>query len=421
MKRVTAVILSIGTELTEGTIRDGHGQYLSSEFTLRGITVLRMEQLPDAPGVIKQFRLAAEEADLLVVTGGLGPTADDITRDLFARLIGKELELREEVWDTVVHRFPRLCGTANRRQALIPQGCEILDNPYGTAPGFAGTYKACHFFALPGPPRELYGMAKNHLLPRLGALFSIPPREVSEASVFLLGESRLEEACKEVYLSNPLLKELEWGTRVQERKISLYIRGGGEKERSRFLSSLGERMGKELIRMGNCSAEELLLKRLESSDLQFACAESCTGGMVGSLITSVAGSSRCFTGGVVAYSNGLKRQLLGVRSETLEREGAVSESCALEMAEGLLGLEGADIGCSVTGIAGPSGGSEEKPVGTVCFGLAGKGRESMSLTLQFGFNRESIRRRAAVSAMLLTEIFIDGNDGLDRYKFWQYS
>lgn len=421
MKDVNAVVLSIGTELTEGTIRDGHGQYLASGLSVRGIRLLRMEQLPDDLSILEQFRHAVRDAELLVVTGGLGPTTDDITRDLFAALIGTELEMREDVWDSIASRFPRLCGNANRRQAMIPRGCQVLDNPYGTAPGFSGTCGSCHFFALPGPPRELQGMAEDHLFPMVQRLFRIPPREISEASVFLIGESRLEEACRSVYDSDTSFRELQWGTRVQERRISLYIRGSSEDRRSAFLQILGKEMGQDLVRPDNCTAEELLLSRLEALNLQFACAESCTGGMVGSLITSVPGSSQNFAGGIIAYSNRIKQELLGVSHHTLEVHGAVSEPCAIEMARGLLRYGGADVACSVTGIAGPDGGSEEKPVGTICFGFAGRDREERAVTLRFGFNRESIRRRAAVSALLLTELFIQGKDGLDRYKLWQYS
>ncbi len=421
MSEIRAGIISVGTELTEGIIRDAHGQYLSSELTRRGISVRGIIQLPDDDELPKQLKACSGDLDLLVVTGGLGPTADDLTRDAFAALLGTDLVYREDVWEAIVKRFPTLSGKANRRQAMIPGGCEVLDNPFGTAPGFRGKAGAVSFFVLPGPPRELTGMAELHLFPAIEHLYRLPVRKLSEASVFLIGESKLEGACREVFDDSGLFHGMQWGTRVQERRISLYLRGGEEALRYDFLEALRIKLGRELVRDGDVSAESLLISALQQNNSSFSVAESCTGGMVGSIITSVPGVSPFFSGGCISYSNGFKQTFLNVRKETIEHYGAVSEQCAIEMAEGILEGSGSDIACSITGIAGPSGGTREKPVGTVWLALAGKKRKSAARSFLFGYNRDSIRRRAAVTAMLLSEKYAGGDDALDMCRFWQYS
>lgn len=421
MSEISVVILSIGTELTEGIIRDSHGQFLSSELTARGFSVRRIEQLPDNDGLLARFQDGVNDADVVIITGGLGPTADDITRDAVANLCGKGLEFREDVWEMIKDRFPRLCGNANQRQAMIPEGCDVLDNPFGTAPGFRGEVDGTLLFVLPGPPKELRGMAELHLFPFVEHHFALPVRELSEASIFLIGESRLEEACREIAADNADLKSVLWGTRVQERRISLYLRGGREEDRLRFLDLLAKKMGKELVRLGDLSAEQILFSTLKERRLTFAAAESCTGGMLGSVLTSLPGSSAYFLGSCVSYADSFKRRFLGVGEATLSQYGAVSRECAMEMALGVLDASGADVACSITGIAGPSGGSVEKPVGTVWFGLAGKDGAVSARQFRFGFSRDSVRRRATVTAMLLTEIYLDGDDALDMCGFWQYS
>jgi nicotinamide-nucleotide amidase len=264
-------------------------------------------------------------------------------------------------------------------------------------------------------------MAELHLFPVMEHLFELPVRKLSEASVFLIGESKLEGACREVFDDAGLFHGIQWGTRVQERRISLYLRGGEEPQRFDFLEALRKKLGRELVREGDVSAESLLISALQRKHASFSVAESCTGGMVGSIITSVPGVSPFFSGGCISYSDSFKQTFLNVRKTTLEHYGAVSEECAIEMAEGILAGSGSDAACSITGIAGPSGGSREKPVGTVWLAVAGKSRKSMARCFLFGYNRDSIRRRAAVTAMLLSEKFVDGDDALDMCRFWQYS
>jgi nicotinamide-nucleotide amidase len=181
------------------------------------------------------------------------------------------------------------------------------------------------------------------------------------------------------------------------------------------------KLGRELVRDGDVSAESLLIAALQQNNSSLSVAESCTGGMVGSIITSVPGVSSFFSGGCISYSNAFKQTFLNVRKETIEHYGAVSEQCAIEMAEGILEGSGSDIACSITGIAGPSGGTREKPVGTVWLAFAGKKRKSVARSFLFGYNRDSIRRRAAVTAMLLSEKYAGGDDALDMCRFWQYS
>jgi nicotinamide-nucleotide amidase len=417
----SAVIISVGTELTEGIIRDSHGAFLSSELTRRNVSVRRIEQLPDDENLLSQFSRAVADADLLIITGGLGPTTDDITREVCASLFGTALELREDVWEMMIKRYPALSGRANRRQAMIPGACEALDNPFGTAPGFTGVLGTTRVFALPGPPKELTGMSNLYLFPFLEKELKLSAREVTEASLFLIGESRLEDACRALADSNPVYASMSWGTRVQEYRISLYLRGSSEEVRLSFLQALQKRFGAELVQPGDVTADSLLSAALLETGASFAAAESCTGGLLGVLLTAVPGSSAYFLGSCASYADSFKEKFLHVPREIINRYGAVSEECARAMAEGVLAAGEADWACSITGIAGPSGGTDEKPVGTVWIGLAGKGMKSLGIRFLFGYNRDSIRRRSVVAAMVLTEKYLRGLDALDMCRFWQYS
>jgi nicotinamide-nucleotide amidase len=336
----------------------------------------------DEEAIIRALSRALEEAELVVCTGGLGPTADDLTTAVVARLARRELRLDEEVLRTVEERF-RARGLEmpanNRKQALLPEGSTLLPNPVGTAPGFVCPVdrggQLRHVACLPGVPREMRRMARESLIPW------VEERQPSQRfasrvfSTFGLSESRLDELLEGVV--EPGGARLAFRAAFPRIQARLTVRGSPGDDLESRLDALEtrvrDRLGHHLYATGDQGMEEAVGELLREKELMLAVAESCTGGLIGSRITDVPGSSEYFHLGVVSYSNEAKQKLLGVRPGTLSEHGAVSTQTAEEMARGVRTLSGADLGLATTGIAGPGGGSEQKPVGTVCVGLAWEG------------------------------------------------
>jgi nicotinamide-nucleotide amidase len=431
-----AIILAVGTELTEGVIVNTHFRFLGSELKGLGFQVVRGEQIPDQmPLFCRALERAAAEAELVLVTGGLGPTSDDLTREAVADAAGVQLEFRPEVWEGLRLRYAsskqRLPET-NRRQAFVPQGFELLANDWGTAPGFCGRIgdagpgsphtalvaasaegrgdagtgspHTALVAALPGPPAELEPMFRLRLLPLLSRHFPWLASQGELAGTALLTpESALEES-----LIRHRTQEVSWSTRVAEDRIAFSLRGGLEADRERFLAALMGELGPVRIRRGELRPAERLFRLLEERGLLLALAESCTGGLLAKMLTDLPGSSRVFWGGAVAYSNAAKQRLLGVRTEILERYGAVSRQSAVAMADGLLELTPADLALSVTGIAGPEGGTPDKPVGTVWICARRRGGPEQARAFRFPGGRDLVRRRSAVAGLVLAECLLTG-------------
>jgi len=430
-----AIILAVGTELTEGVIDNTHFRFLGSELKGLGFQVVRGEQIPDRMGLFRPaLRRAVAEAELILVTGGLGPTSDDLTREAVADAAGVPLEFRPEVWEGLKRRYAstgqRLPET-NRRQAFVPQGFELLANDWGTAPGFWGRIAAALVAssaegsgdadtgsphtalvaALPGPTTELEPMFRRRLLPLLARHFpGLGLQAELAATALLTPESALEES-----LLRHRAEAVSWSTRVAEDRIAFSLRGGAEADRECFFAALIGELGPVRIRRGEVRPAELLFRLLEERGLLLALAESCTGGLVAKMITDQPGSSRIFWGGVVAYSNAAKQRLLGVEQATLERYGAVSRETAAAMAGGLLEATPADLALSVTGIAGPAGGGPEgggpdKPVGTVWICARRRGGSELARVFRFPGGRELVRRRSAVAGLVLAECLLTGEE-----------
>jgi nicotinamide-nucleotide amidase len=418
-----AQLLSIGTELTDGVIQNTHFRFLGSQLKSLGFRVVGGLQLPDELEPI-QRALADAEAELIVVTGGLGPTSDDLTREAVARAAGVSLEFHPELWQGLVERYAasgRALPDSNRRQAFIPAGFEVLPNDWGTAPGFWGRLPApkrgpgaepeakpgaqpgAWLAALPGPPAELEPMFARRLLPQLAAVFSgIAGGEELAATALLIPESALEDALR----LQP--KGIAWGTRVAEDHIAFSLRGGREGEREAVLAALQEQFGAARLRRGFWRPGEILFRALELRGERLALAESCTGGLAAKWLTDQPGASRVFWGGVGVYSNDAKERLLGVPRSLLEEHGAVSAQAAAGMARGLLERSSAHLAAAVTGIAGPDGGSPEKPVGTVWISALHRDGRSLARGFLFAGGRDLIRRRSAVATMLAAECLLTG-------------
>lgn len=395
-----AIVLSVGTELTEGIILNSHLQYLSSELNRAGFTVIRGIQIPDIIDIITaELSRAAEECSLVMVTGGLGPTSDDLTREAIAEAAGVELVFQQTIWKDLKKRYSgQKISETNKKQAYIPAGFEILENSVGTAPGLYGRINKTLIAALPGPPKELEAMFNTGVKRLIKENFSKSVEQILTGTAFLIPESRLEEQ-----LQRCPGKKVKWGTRVADDRITFYLRGGKEEEREAVFCCLQEHFGSLYIRRGDVNSAMLLSRALRSQGLKIALAESCTGGLLGKWLTDLPGSSDIFFGGATVYSIQAKIDFLGIDSLLLAEYGTVSSETASVMAEAILKRCRADLGLAVTGIAGPAGGNAQKPVGTVWISLKQGNKKPLCRLFEFHGSRDQIRRKTAVAAFLLAE------------------
>jgi nicotinamide-nucleotide amidase len=393
-----AIVLSVGTELTEGAIQDSHVRFLAAELAALGFTVRRGMQLPDDTETFRaELSRAARDADLVIITGGLGPTSDDLTREVVADLAGVPLEFHPEPWEHILARFAgRPVAETNRKQAMAPEGFTLLPNANGTAPGFHGRIGAALVVALPGPPGELRPMFTDLMVPVLRGRFALGAAPlVLRGTAFMTPESALEEALRKCRRGG-----VAWGTRVEEDRIAFSLRGGTAGEREAFFDGLVEALGPQKVCRGERRPAQFALDALAASGTTLATAESCTGGLVGRYLTDVPGSSRWYWGGVVSYADEAKQRLLRVPSSVLEQHGAVSAETVAAMARGALEVSGAGLALAVSGIAGPDGGTAEKPVGTVWIATARAGNPPEAVACRFSGGRDAVRRKAAIVGLL---------------------
>ncbi|UCF97705.1 MAG: CinA family nicotinamide mononucleotide deamidase-related protein [Spirochaetaceae bacterium] len=409
----TSTILSVGTELTEGTILNTHFRFIGAELRGLGFFTRRAVQIPDDPDIFRrELRAAVESSALVIVTGGLGPTSDDLTREVVAEICDAPLYFDEAIWDELVARYSargRQIAPTNRKQALIPTGFQVLPNRVGTAPGFLGESGECMILALPGPPAELEQMFLLEAIPRIQPHF-LGAQETSAsvltATALMIPESVLEQALQG---NDAAAKSrVRWSTRVAHDRIVFTLRGGEENDRRRIFSDLVERFGRVRVREGDVVPSNSLYQVLKQRNERIAIAESCTGGLVSKLLTDIPGSSQVFWGSLVTYSNESKTNLLQVPADLLGSAGAVSAEVASAMSEGLLRHTPAEVAVAVTGIAGPEGGSPEKPVGTVWISARYRPVGQLCKRFQFHGGREAVRRRSAVAALLLAECVLLG-------------
>ncbi len=372
----TAFVVSQGEELLSGQTLDTNANFLCDRLTDLGLRVLGAATAGDRTQDIADVLAAScARADVVICTGGLGPTADDLTAEAASEAFGRPIELRADALQQVEARYRRagrVMADSNRRQAMLPRGCDLLENPVGTAPGFALDCSPARLYCLPGVPFEMKRMWADRVQPDLLDRLALRPPQRRLFRVLGRGESQLQDLLGDLPTLFPGV-ELGFRTSMPENQVKLVAEPDvpGLDDAAVLVR---ERLGRDLF--SEDGGEELaavvgglLLRRGE----RLALAESCTGGWISHLIVTEAGSSRWFDRGWVTYSNQAKVQDLGVPLELLEAHGAVSEPCALAMAEGARARSGADWAVSVTGIAGPEGGSEDKPVGTVCFGVVGPG------------------------------------------------
>jgi nicotinamide-nucleotide amidase len=401
-----AEIIAVGSELLSFGRPETNSLHISSKLKTLGIDVLRKAAVGDRPEEIREsLSLALKHSDVVAITGGLGPTNDDITREVVAGFLGMELREDQSILEDLKRRYERFglkLTPNNRKQALVPNGAEVLRNPHGTAPGLCLKPGDKLVFLLPGPPRELIPMVENHVLPIIRRQKEVNPVPFKQLKVGGEAESKVDAKVESIYKE---YGEVETTILSSPGVISLYftwIGGTDQKVAEQVLSELTDRIKQRLGKSVYSSCEEDLAEAvgrlLKDKSLTVATAESCTGGLIGKLLTDVSGSSDYYLGSVISYSNDVKEKVLGVPGSLLQSEGAVSESVAGEMAARVRDKLGADIGLSTTGIAGPGGGTDEKPVGTICLGLSTEDY-SRTRTLHLPGGREVVRLRTSNLAL----------------------
>lgn len=397
-------LLTTGTELLLGTTQNTHGEWVGQRLFSLGLRLGRQMTVPDGPPVVDALREGVARADVLLVTGGLGPTSDDLTREALAEVLDLEMIEDEAAVRTIDAFFAsrgRPMAEANRKQAMAPVGADILANPNGTAPGLyvpprlSGEHQ-CGVFLLPGPPREMYPMFEAEVVPRLEALTGIEaPPDIVELKFVGIGESDFHQGIDDKLEA---VEGLEHGYCARLGEVDLRLIGeSAVVEAGRKIAE--EAFARNLVSDDGATLEEVIVRTLNGQEKSVATAESCTGGLIANRITNVSGSSDVFGYGFVTYANEAKRDLIGVSWDDLLEHGAVSEPVARQMAEGALRVAGSDIAVAVTGIAGPTGGSEEKPVGTVYLGLALAGEETKVIRQFHPRSREAFKWTVSQSAL----------------------
>lgn len=371
-------IINTGTELLLGNTLNTHGAWFGRELFNLGLRISRQTTVPDGDAIREILAEATGRADAVIVTGGLGPTSDDLTREITADVLGLELMMDEALLQGLEDFFMlrgRTMVDANRKQAQCPVGADILPNPNGTAPGIyvpprINGRSNCAVFLLPGPPREMYPMFHAEVVPRLRALAGVETfREALVLKFTGIGESHFHQGIDARLAEVP---GLEYGYCAHIGEVDLRLIGEPEALEGGRKIAL-ESFQPFLISDDGSSMERTVVGLLKTQGMHLATAESCTGGLIANRITNVPGASEVFTHGFVTYANEAKVELLGVSALDIAEHGAVSETVAMQMAEGALRVSGADISVAVTGIAGPGGGTEDKPVGTAWIAVARRG------------------------------------------------
>ena len=398
-------IINTGSELMLGFVLNTHQQWLCRQLADCGYLVSRQVSISDAASDIKQaVAEALPRANLIIATGGLGPTSDDITRDMIAELFGKKLIEDPSIVASIEEFFAvrkRPMPAKTRVQAMVPDGAIALPNANGTAPGLAMQTPNGWLIMLPGPPRELRPMFTNQVVPLLEKLFPKPPAFVCRVlKTTGVGESVVEEKV-EPLLGELFSKGLQIGYCARVGEVDVRLVGRGDDAAKLVEEAEGiirHKMGSFVFSAADENLEAVIVQLLTERKQTLALAESCTGGFISNRITNVPGASAVFLAGLVTYANVAKRGFLGVNADTLTTQGAVSELVAREMAEGARNRVGSDFALSVTGIAGPSGGTPEKPVGTVFIGLA---RNGPTIVKQFrnNYDRETFKFTTSQQAL----------------------
>lgn len=405
-------LISVGTEILLGNIVNTNSAYLSEKCALLGLSVYYQDVVGDNEGRMRDvIRTALDRSDIVILTGGLGPTEDDITKEVTADLMGmplKEDSHSRKLIDKYLKEYEknnpqRRITKNNYKQAMVPEGAIVLDNHNGTAPGLILEKKGKTAILLPGPPNELKPMFEEYVVPYLQK--NQPEIIVSQmVKISGIGESQVAEEIQDLIESqtNPTIAPY-----AKTGEVHLRVTASAENEKAcrklikPVVKELRKRFGENVFATDESKTlEEAVIDLLKEKDLKLSLAESLTGGMIAQRIVNVSGASEVFGYGFVTYSNKAKHKCLGVKKRTLKEQGAVSAKCAREMAKGACKASGADISISVTGLAGPGGGTKETPVGTVFMGCCYKGK-AIAKELHFTGNRMRIREQTTAHALAM--------------------
>ena len=408
-----AIFIAVGSELLDLDRVDTNSTYVARRLREKGILmdmkVVVGDHMDNLAWIVKK---ACQRAQLVILSGGLGPTEDDITREAVATALKKELAFREDIAADLEKIFQRRGMTMpqiNARQAFVIEGCEVIANPAGTAPGLFFDSGDCKVLLLPGPPNELMPMFEavyeKHIAP--ASNYYIYSRTFRLTGI---SESEADSRCADVYRKyrNPVTTILASPGMIELHFLGRSRNSVDEARRltEELAAKVRERLADFIFAEKDVSLPEVVVEALRNRGFTLAVAESCTGGGLGNLVTSVAGSSEVFLGGVIAYANSLKTGLLGVKEETLKRHGAVSERTAAEMAAGARSLCRSSLGLSVTGIAGPGGDNPKKPVGLVYMHLSAENHEQ-GIRQIFSGSREVIKTRSEYYALNLVREYLN--------------
>ncbi len=413
-------VVTIGDELLLGFTIDTNGAWLARELAQHGITVVRRTSVGDsAEAIAAAVGEALERTGAVITTGGLGPTSDDLTKPSIARLFGRGLYVDDAVMESLHRRWKALGRTgdiprSNLQQALIPDRAVVLPNAHGTAPGIWLEDSRGRWVAmLPGVPREMRGLFVDQLLPRMLLRVAGSPTVVRSLAIRTTGIAESALADRILGIEGLDLEGLDLAYLPGWEGVDLRLTSRGhsadeaDERLARVAAVLRAAGGEHVYGVGMDDLAGVVLVALRAADKRIAVAESCTGGLLGARLTAIPGSSDMMLGGIIAYHNEVKVKALGVRRETLETHGAVSQETAREMASGVRAALGASVGVGITGVAGPGGGTPDKPVGTVCIAADVEGTVQSFRAILIG-DRQEVRQRSAQSALSLVRRMLLG-------------
>lgn len=410
--KMIAEIISTGTELLLGKTLNTSAFYITGRLSDVGIEVYYHTTIGDnKERLLAAVHQALNRSQIIFMTGGLGPTADDLTKEIIALALGVTMDFDSGSMNSInqFYNHKDILPPGTQKQAFFPEGSIVLPNHYGTAPGAIIKKNEKYFVILPGPPSEMEPMFDHYVLPEIQHIMKEKYKkiQVRVLKIFGLGESELEKKLSDLMgKTSPALTLLDKHTYMD---LKITVKNVSESQGLKILNQtegiIRERLGNKIFGVDEESHSQVVGRMLRQNEFTLATAESCSGGLLGGRITTVAGSSDYYLGGVVSYANQAKEVLLGVNNNNLFKYGAVSEVVAREMAEGVRHLLGSDIGLSTTGIAGPDGGTDDKPVGLVYIALAYPGGVIVEKEL-FAGNRESVRNMTVEAALNILRLFL---------------
>jgi nicotinamide-nucleotide amidase len=411
-----AEIVTIGDEILIGQVVDTNSAWIAQQLNAIGISVKQISSVSDnREHILTSLAEAHARADVILMTGGLGPTKDDITKKTLAEYFGSKLIENKQVLENVESIFRRLRGPAaelldiNREQALVPENCHVLVNHNGTAPGMWFEHEGKIYISMPGVPHEMMYMMDEAVIPKLKSSLNLP--SIIHLTIMTAGEgeSYLAKKIEDIEDSLPPYIKLAYLPKPGQVRLRLSAHGHDQallnNEINQYAERIIERVGTAVFAKEDMSLEKAILNYMGERGLTLSTAESCTGGYIAHLITQHSGSSKVYFGGAVSYSYELKESILGVKNETLWQFGAVSRETVTEMVEGALANFKSDYAIAVTGIAGPEGGTPEKPVGTVWIGVANS-EKTVTRKFLFGNKRQQNIERTAITALNMLNILL---------------